>query len=223
MIEDRSLDTEVLAVPSEVVSSLRKAAYRELASVSQEVVVIAQTPGHLAHPEWYGDAFARLDGTRGLLNDLGWAESDEPPSAVRINIATHGASLLTLVDRVRTCLSGTEPNTRSRLLDDLQSTLGDRVEGRAGDPAGSLVRFRPAPKRPQLPLSALTPREIEVLAHLSRSRSYDEIAVSLSIDVETVRTHARRVRRKLGVRTSRELIGVYVPESMGHSEGKGTP
>ncbi len=84
------------------------------------------------------------------------------------------------------------------------------MEASAGD--GPLVRLQ-APEKPHAPLSALTPREAEILAYLSRSRSYDEIAALLSIDLETVRTHARRVRHKLGVRTSRELIGVYVPES----------
>lgn len=51
----------------------------------------------------------------------------------------------------------------------------------------------------------LTPREADVLELLQSGRSNAEIANALHVGVETVRTHARRVYRKLGVRTRREL------------------
>lgn len=51
----------------------------------------------------------------------------------------------------------------------------------------------------------LTPREADVLELLQSGRSNAEIAYALQVSVETVRTHARRVYRKLGVRTRREL------------------
>ncbi len=51
----------------------------------------------------------------------------------------------------------------------------------------------------------LTPREAEVLDLLQGGRSNAEIAQSLHVGVETVRTHVRRVYRKLGVSTRREL------------------
>ena len=51
----------------------------------------------------------------------------------------------------------------------------------------------------------LTPREADVLELLQTGRSNAEIAHALQVSVETVRTHARRVYRKLGVRTRREL------------------
>jgi DNA-binding NarL/FixJ family response regulator len=54
----------------------------------------------------------------------------------------------------------------------------------------------------------LTPREAEVLAQLQRGRSNAEIALELHVGIETVRTHARRVYRKLGVKTRRELRAV---------------
>jgi DNA-binding NarL/FixJ family response regulator len=54
----------------------------------------------------------------------------------------------------------------------------------------------------------LTAREADVLAHLQQGRSNPEIAAALSVSVETVRTHARSVFRKLGVRTRRELAGL---------------
>jgi DNA-binding NarL/FixJ family response regulator len=51
----------------------------------------------------------------------------------------------------------------------------------------------------------LTPREADVLELLQSGRSNAEIANALQVGIETVRTHARRVYRKLGVRTRREL------------------
>lgn len=57
------------------------------------------------------------------------------------------------------------------------------------------------PPRPEL----LTPREADVLELLQTGRSNAEIAQTLHVSVETLRTHARRVYRKLGVRTRREL------------------
>jgi DNA-binding NarL/FixJ family response regulator len=51
----------------------------------------------------------------------------------------------------------------------------------------------------------LTPREADVLELLQSGRSNSEIAQVLHVGVETVRTHARRIYRKLGVRTRREL------------------
>ncbi|HEX4364508.1 MAG TPA: response regulator transcription factor [Solirubrobacteraceae bacterium] len=52
---------------------------------------------------------------------------------------------------------------------------------------------------------ALTLREADVLQQLQLGRSNGEIAVALSVSVETVRTHVRSVFRKLGVKGRREL------------------
>jgi DNA-binding NarL/FixJ family response regulator len=51
----------------------------------------------------------------------------------------------------------------------------------------------------------LTKREAEVLPLLQQGRSNAQIAFTLQVGVETVRTHARNIYRKLGVRTRREL------------------
>ena len=53
--------------------------------------------------------------------------------------------------------------------------------------------------------SLLTPRESEVLPLLREGRSNAQIALALSMGVETVRTHARSIYRKLGVSSRREL------------------
>jgi DNA-binding NarL/FixJ family response regulator len=54
----------------------------------------------------------------------------------------------------------------------------------------------------------LTPRETEVMELLQAGHSNAEIAHELHVGIETVRTHARHVYRKLGVSTRRELRGL---------------
>jgi DNA-binding NarL/FixJ family response regulator len=51
----------------------------------------------------------------------------------------------------------------------------------------------------------LTPREAEVLELLQDGATNGQIAQRLSIGVETVRTHARNIYRKLGIASRREL------------------
>jgi DNA-binding NarL/FixJ family response regulator len=54
--------------------------------------------------------------------------------------------------------------------------------------------------------SLLTSRESDVLAQLQQRRSNAQIAADLHIGIETVRTHARNIYRKLGVASRRELL-----------------
>jgi DNA-binding NarL/FixJ family response regulator len=51
----------------------------------------------------------------------------------------------------------------------------------------------------------LTPREADVLKLLQDNAKNAEIAHELSIGIETVRTHARHIYRKLGIGSRREL------------------
>jgi DNA-binding NarL/FixJ family response regulator len=51
----------------------------------------------------------------------------------------------------------------------------------------------------------LTPREAQVLELLQDGAPNAEIAYELSIGIETVRTHARHIYRKLGIGSRREL------------------
>jgi DNA-binding NarL/FixJ family response regulator len=51
----------------------------------------------------------------------------------------------------------------------------------------------------------MTPREAEVLELLQEGATNAEIAHELSIGIETVRTHARHIYRKLGIGSRREL------------------
>ncbi len=51
----------------------------------------------------------------------------------------------------------------------------------------------------------LTPREVEVLEQLHDGATNAQIAQRLSIGIETVRTHARNIYRKLGIGSRRDL------------------
>jgi DNA-binding NarL/FixJ family response regulator len=57
----------------------------------------------------------------------------------------------------------------------------------------------------------LTRREAEVLPLLQLGRSNAQIALALQVGIETVRTHARNIYRKLGVSSRRELSALPGP------------
>ena len=59
--------------------------------------------------------------------------------------------------------------------------------------------------------SSLTPREGDVLLLLRQGRSNAQIALTLQIGVETVRSHARSIYRKLGISSRRALIALPGP------------
>jgi DNA-binding NarL/FixJ family response regulator len=81
---------------------------------------------------------------------------------------------------------------------------------------GMHVLPRPAPigpadtvERLDLPEpDLLTPREADVLELLQRGMTNAQIAHTLTIGNETVRTHARNIYRKLGVSTRRDLARI---------------
>jgi DNA-binding NarL/FixJ family response regulator len=91
--------------------------------------------------------------------------------------------------------------------------LGKRVEGRdvlttihlASRGLHVLPHSTPATTGGPLLPDVLTPREADVLDQLQLGCSNAEIAMALSVSIETVRTHARSVFRKLGVKGRREL------------------
>ena len=58
----------------------------------------------------------------------------------------------------------------------------------------------------------LTRREAEVLPLLQLGRSNAQIALALQVGIETVRTHASNIYRKLGVSSRRELAAPPAPD-----------
>ena len=56
------------------------------------------------------------------------------------------------------------------------------------------------------PIDELSAREKEILLQLSRGMQYKMIAGTLSLSIETVRTHIRNIYEKLQVHTRDEAI-----------------
>lgn len=81
---------------------------------------------------------------------------------------------------------------------------------------GHLDADEPATHRVSRPLS---PREVEVLGRLCRGQSSDRIASELYLSKNTVETHIRNLRRKLGVSSRADAVGwavevgIYDPDT----------
>ena len=73
-------------------------------------------------------------------------------------------------------------------------------------PRSTSAPSEPAERFDYLPeADILTAREAEVLQLLQEGMTNAQIAHELSIGLETVRTHARNIYRKLGIKTRRDL------------------
>lgn len=95
-----------------------------------------------------------------------------------------------------------------RLVADGSMLLGPSVSRRL---VGDFARRSPAGADPP-GLSGLTARERDVLLHLARGRSNQEIAAELVVSVETVKSHVSEVLRKLNLRDRIQAV-VYAYEN----------
>ncbi len=121
-----------------------------------------------------------------------------------------GVGVVVLVDNpthargLRLLAAGTSCLPQHASAADVLSTVRDAAEGRNV--------FMPAHEGRQeqvhIAKVPLTPRETEVLEYLGKGYTNAEIALALSVGIETVRTHSARIRTKFGVRNKRALIGL---------------
>jgi DNA-binding NarL/FixJ family response regulator len=65
---------------------------------------------------------------------------------------------------------------------------------------------RPLPAHTSSTLDVLTNREREVVAHVARGLSNDEIGTVMSISPTTAKTHVSRAMTKLGARDRAQLV-----------------
>jgi DNA-binding CsgD family transcriptional regulator len=111
--------------------------------------------------------------------------------------------------------SGGEPLAVLHLLEDVEAERRqDRIAGRAR-------RLTPALDRtgPGLEVEALlTPRELEVLAVLTRGYTAREVAELLCISHATARTHIQRILVKLGAHNRISALAIAVTGSRGDPE-----
>jgi DNA-binding CsgD family transcriptional regulator len=85
-----------------------------------------------------------------------------------------------------------------------------RLAATGGDAFVSMSARSARPAARALEVAALTRREREVLALLSRGRKHTEVAQALNVSTETARTHAKHIYEKLGVSSRKELLGIEV-------------
>lgn len=76
--------------------------------------------------------------------------------------------------------------------------------------ARKVVQTFSKPVKHPLPENNLTSREEEILSYLAKGYLYKEIANSLFINIETVRSHIHNIYQKLQVRTRAEAMIKYL-------------
>lgn len=79
-----------------------------------------------------------------------------------------------------------------------------------------------AEQRPAMPtdgISQLAPRERQVLEAFARGMSVDEVAQTLHISKNTIRTHLRKIILKLHVRSTREAVVMLLREAAQRARG----
>jgi DNA-binding NarL/FixJ family response regulator len=73
----------------------------------------------------------------------------------------------------------------------------------------------PAPVTRSVPVSQLTERELQVLLGMSQGKSNGQIGRELYLSEDTVKTHARRLFRKLGVKDRAEAVAHGFRQGLG--------
>jgi len=103
-----------------------------------------------------------------------------------------------LVDSLRKVMAG-----ETVVASDLTSTLAKAAVSRE-----ERVDTKP------VPVSNLTPREMEILCHIAKGQSNKEIARDLGITAGTVKLHVRAVMKKLNVQSRVQAAVLAISESM---------
>ncbi len=220
--------SDAIPMTEPVISDLRRATSWELALASEAITVLLATPGEFDQAAVLRQTLRRFDAARELLEEL---LARDPTASLALDARERGPLVLALLrgelhasrevqDAVRRDRRYHDQRRVSKRIRALEQTIatvldaiGDGVDSELED--HQLARVPPVSVLPtdatRRSLKLLTPRQMDVLKCLSRGQRYGEIAASLRIAEETVRSHAKRVRQTLGVRTSRELKGIYIP------------
>jgi DNA-binding NarL/FixJ family response regulator len=144
------------------------------------------------------DAFADLGEVRALAAQHPKTHlvliAEDPSPAISAQLLAFGASA---------CLGR---DTQAR---DVLSAIHLASRGLQVIPSGQSQAARTRGSATQL----LTRREAELLPLLQQGLSNARIALTLGVGIETVRTHARHIYRKLGVASRRELAAPAVPQA----------
>jgi DNA-binding CsgD family transcriptional regulator len=115
-----------------------------------------------------------------------------------LSLVAAGRSLDEIAQRL-----GMAPDTVASHMSRIYRALGARNAAHAVALAHGcgVMAVRPRPQAP-----AVSPRERQVLAGLAHGLTSEQVAVHLSLSIETVKTHLRRVYRKLGVNSRANAV-----------------
>lgn len=104
-------------------------------------------------------------------------------------------------------------NISDKLINSIHEVLKGEVPMSPGIARMIIESIQQQP-RPEENKYNLTPREKEILGSLSKGNSYKMIAAGLSISIDTVRTHIKRVYEKLQVHTQVEAVSKATGERL---------
>ncbi len=102
-----------------------------------------------------------------------------------------------------------------RRIQQVASDLGRQAQGNGGENPGS-------GDEPEVRLSLLTPREIEVLEAITDGHSTAKIASLLGISSATVRSHVKSLLAKLGLHSRVEAVSLILRSDGGSSSSETT-
>lgn len=89
---------------------------------------------------------------------------------------------------------------------DLVAVLAHTLIARAAHPSAAHHSVLPTPTRTRAGDSPLSERELQVLALMSQGKTNSQIGGELFLAHDTVKTHARRIFTKLGVKDRAEAV-----------------
>jgi DNA-binding NarL/FixJ family response regulator len=200
-----------ITVPAKLARCTREGLHIEFGVAAERLAGLCERAGERPF-EVYREPLKRQDEARALLQEIG-GKTPNPPASVEIDPAHRSILLRTLEEQRRSYVERLDElnddeqraaNERVQELDVLictvegEHTLALQPDSQQREPDGSGAAI-------------LTQREREVLNAIRCGRSYGEIAAELGVGIETVRTHAARVRRKLGVSRKAELLDRHEP------------
>jgi DNA-binding NarL/FixJ family response regulator len=177
---------------------------------------VAAVPGveRVATADTSAEAFTRYAAERPelVLLDVAMPDLGGPETARRLVAAHPGANVVMLAgtgdhERLAEALAGGARGylTKDVSVEELCAALAHVVD------AGAQPRRTPQhPTQPQPPVidPPLTERERQVLDGMSRGKTNNEIGRELFLSEDTVKTHARRLFRKLGVNDRAQAVAL---------------
>ena len=131
-----------------------------------------------------------------------WRTQAVVPLTITVRQVSRAANAGILVDLTELAqAAGEDPPAQPVTLEQAHAMLGRMLESRRKAPASSSSKGAL--------LSALTPRQRDILREAASGKSNVEIAQTLHIGVETVKSHVRQILMRLQARNRTELAALY--------------